>query len=180
MRKTIGSLLFVLLVGGCTATGSARYSASATAPRMVYIDDSVQVVEDYDEPVFYLSNMYWRFEGGVWYQSRTHTSGWIRVASPPPQIVRIDRPAIYVHYKGKARAEERHEANENRREDRQDAKDVRHEEKQEHREEKQDVKQEKREEKQDARQDKREEKQDAKQDKREEKQDKHDAKKDKK
>ena len=86
MRKSFSSLLFVLLVGGCAASGSARYSASVTTPNLVYVSPGVQVIEDYDEPIFYSSNMYWRYDGGVWYQSRYHTSGWVRVASPPAPI----------------------------------------------------------------------------------------------
>ena len=65
MKKSISSLLFVLLVGGCAASGSARYSASVTTPRLVYVSAGVQVIEDYDEPIFYSSNMYWRYDGGV-------------------------------------------------------------------------------------------------------------------
>ena len=98
MKKSISSLLFVLLPV-VAPSGSARYSASVTTPRLVYVS-VVQVIEDYDEPIFYSSNMYWRYDGGVWYQSRYHTSGWVRVTSPPAPILRIERPAMYVHYRG--------------------------------------------------------------------------------
>lgn len=150
MRKSFSSLLFVLLVGGCAASGSARYSASVTTPRLVYVSPGVQVIEDYDEPIFYSSNMYWRHDGGVWYQSRYHTSGWVRVASPPAPIVRIERPAMYVHYRGSAQATtvSRPHA-EDKREIKEDRREIKQEKREERREEKRDQREERREEKQD-------------------------------
>jgi hypothetical protein len=158
MRNLFSSLLFVIATGAvgtaCTATGSARYSASATMPTMVYISPGVQVIEDYEEPIFYSSNVYWRFNGGVWYQSRSYTGGWVRVTRPPATIVRIERPSMYVHYRASAHGaaqanaqpaamqQERREAQAERREEK-------HEAQQERREEKREDKQERREEKHD-------------------------------
>jgi hypothetical protein len=167
MRKSFSSLLFVLLVGGCAASGSARYSASATTPRLVYVSEGVQVIEDYDEPIFYSSNMYWRYDGGVWYQSRYHTNGWVRVSSPPPPILRIEQPAMYVHYHASAHATA---AGEGQAGDKREIKEDKREMKEENRE----VKDERRE----AQQEKREDKHEDKQDKRDEKQEKHDDKQD--
>ena len=140
MQKSISSLLFVLLVGGCAASGSARYSASVTTPRLVYVSAGVQVIEDYDEPIFYSSNMYWRYDGGVWYQSRYHTTGWVRVATPPAPILRIERPTMYVHYHGRAQAtvEDKREIKEDRREIQQEKREEKREDKQDKREDKQD------------------------------------------
>lgn len=145
MQKSISSLLFVLLVGGCAASGSAGYSASVTTPRMVYVSAGVQVIEDYDEPIFYSSNMYWRYDGGVWYQSRYHTTGWVRVATPPAPILRIERPTMYVHYRGSAQAT----VTPSRAEDKREIQEDRRELQQEKREEKREIQQEKREEKRD-------------------------------
>jgi hypothetical protein len=158
MQKSISSLLFVLLVGGCAASGSARYSASVTTPRMVYVSAGVQVIEDYDEPIFYSSNMYWRYDGGVWYQSRYHTSGWVRVATPPAPILRIERPTAYVHYHGSAQAtvEDKREIKEDRRELQQDKREEQREIQQEKREEQREIQQERREEKREDKQDKQE------------------------
>jgi len=152
MMKSISSLLFVLLVGGCAASGSARYNASVTTPRLVYVSAGVQVIEDYDEPIFYSSNMYWRYDGGVWYQSRYHTSGWVRVTSPPAPILRIERPAMYVHYRGSAhanaaaRADDKREMKEDKREMKEDKREMK--------EEQREAQQEKREDKRDDKQDK--------------------------
>jgi hypothetical protein len=161
MRKLFSSLLFVFVIAtvgtACTATGSARYSASATMPTMVYIGPGVQVIEDYEEPVFYSSNVYWRFNGGVWYQSRTYTGGWVRVTSPPSAIVRIQRPSMYVHYRASARGgaqanaqpaaaqQPRAEAQAERREEKQEAQQERREDKQERREDKQERREDKQE-----------------------------------
>jgi hypothetical protein len=165
MKKSISSLVFVLLVGGCAASGSARYSASATAPRLVYVSAGVQVIEDYHEPIFYSSSMYWRYDGGVWYQSRYHTSGWVRVTSPPAPILRIERPAMYVRYHGSARATGAGQA---RAADKREIKEERREMKEERREERREAQQE-------AQQERREDKRDDKQDRRDDKHDRQDA-----
>lgn len=121
MRKHSRSLWFVVAIAAgvpaCMASGSARYSASATAtmPTMVSISPGVQVIEDYDEPVFYSSDAYWRYDGGVWYQSHTYTGGWARVSVAPAAIVSIQQPSMYVHYHASASvgahaaSDERHE-----------------------------------------------------------------------
>jgi hypothetical protein len=167
MKKSISLLLFAVLVAACAASGSARYSASATTPRLVYVSAGVQVIEDYDEPIFYSSNMYWRYDGGVWYQSRYHTSGWVRVTSPPAPILRIERPAMYVHYHGSAHA---NAAGEARADDKREMK----EEKREMKEEKREMKEERRDAQQEQREEKRDEKREEKRD--EKRSDKQDAK----
>ena len=167
MQKVLGSLLFVLVAGAaataCTATGSARYSASATMPTMVYVSPGVQVIEDYDEPVFYSSNVYWRYNGGVWYQSRAYTGGWVRVSTPPAAIVRIQQPAMYVHYRASARGGAQANANPTpvqQQERREEKREIQQERREEKREDKQERREEKREDKQERREDKREDKQD--------------------
>jgi hypothetical protein len=152
MEKTLNTLLFALVVSAagtaCTATGSAHYRASATMPSMVYIGPDVQVIEDYDEPVFYSSNVYWRYNGGVWYQSRSHTGGWVRVrTTPPTAIVRIQQPAMYVHYRASAHGGAQTNAS---------AQQEHHETQAEHREEKREEKEERREDKQERHDDKHE------------------------
>ncbi len=187
MRNVFSSLLFVVAIGAvgtaCTATGTARYSASATMPSMVYISPGVQVIEDYEEPVFYSSNVYWRYNGGIWYQSRTYTGGWVRVSAPPQAIVSIQRPQMYVRYRASARggaqagpAPVQQQRREERREDMQE----RREDQQERREDKREAQEERREDKQEKREDKqerKEDKQERREDKQERREDKHDNKK---
>lgn len=97
------SLLFLSLAGGCVASGQAGYTASATvsAPEMVVISPGVQVVANYDEPIFYSDNYYWRYEGGFWLRSRSHSGGFVRY-TPPRAILSIERPSAYIRYRGSA------------------------------------------------------------------------------
>jgi hypothetical protein len=99
MRK----LIFAILLGtGCMGGGSASYRATATVstpmPDMVYVDNNVQVIADYDEPVFYTDGYYWRYYGNTWYRSDYYTGGWV-YASPPRALLRIERPHTYVRYR---------------------------------------------------------------------------------
>jgi hypothetical protein len=96
-------------MGGCVASGQAGYSANAevTAPELVSIDSDVQVIADYDEPIFYSGNYYWRYDSGAWYRSQNHTRGWVRFDNAPVAIRRIDRPSAYIHYRGSASASAR-------------------------------------------------------------------------
>src|SRR5262249_38835090 len=67
-------------------------------PDLVTVSPGVQVIADYDEPIFYSDGFYWRFYSGVWYRSTYYTGGWA-YARPPAAIVRIDRPYAYAHYR---------------------------------------------------------------------------------
>jgi hypothetical protein len=157
MRNTISSLVFTFVVGtaatACTASGSAQYSASATMPSMVYISPGVQVIEDYDQPVFYSSSFYWHYNDGLWYRSRSYTGGWVRVTAAPAAIVRIQQPSMYVHYhasaSGDAQANGRATAVQQ---------EQHHEAQEEHRDEKREVQQERRDDKQERHDDKQERK----------------------
>jgi hypothetical protein len=85
---------------GCAAR--ADYSGSVSnegyGPDLVYAAPGVQVIADYDEPIFFTDGFYWRFDGGSWYRSGSYTGGWA-FATPPAAVTRIDRPRDYVHYR---------------------------------------------------------------------------------
>ena len=70
----------------------------------VYVNPNVQVIEDYDYPVFYSNNLYWRNEGGIWYSSSYHDRGWVTGVEAPVYIRSIDRPTQYVHYRANVHA----------------------------------------------------------------------------
>ena len=136
------SVVVVGLAAGCAGSGQVTYSADYQAPRLVEISPGVQVIADYDEPIFYSDDYYWRNEGGVWYRSKRHTSGWARAELVPPRIQTIERPSMYIHYRGEvAVPESRHDMHEDAeehhkqiKEERKEAKEARKEAKEERKE----------------------------------------------
>jgi hypothetical protein len=81
------------------APAAAPVAAADPAPDLVEAAPGVQVIADYDAPVFYTGGHYWRHDGTRWYSSATYTGGWELNAAPPTAIVHIDRPERFVHYK---------------------------------------------------------------------------------
>ena len=93
-------------LSGCYAEGDVGASATypqatvyASTPDLVTVSPGVQVVADYDEPVFYTDGFYWRFYDGYWYRSNNYYSGWYFYERPPVAVLRIDRPYAYAHYR---------------------------------------------------------------------------------
>jgi hypothetical protein len=91
---------------GCYAEGDVGASATypqggvyASSPDLVTVSPGVQVVADYDEPVFFHDNFYWRFYDGYWYRSNNYYSGWYYYERPPVAVLRIERPYAYAHYR---------------------------------------------------------------------------------
>jgi hypothetical protein len=86
------------LMTGCAATVTAdAYPPGAYSPDLVYVSPGVQVIADYNEPIFYSDGFYWRFYGNTWYRSTYYGGGWV-YARPPVAVLRIDRPYAYAHY----------------------------------------------------------------------------------
>jgi hypothetical protein len=104
MRLLLTATLLAVFATGCyaTTTGSVGYSGTVTAttvaPDLVYVSPGVQVIADYDEPVFYSDGFYWRETGGVWYRSSYHTGGWA-YAAPPRAVISIGNRGYYRHYR---------------------------------------------------------------------------------
>ncbi len=94
----LAGLFSLVMASACVVRGTVR--TRTTQPSMVLVSDGVYVIEDYDEPVFYSDNYYWRYSGNVWYRSSYHTGGWVRWSNVPNRVYRIDRPHTYVHYRG--------------------------------------------------------------------------------
>ncbi|HSD87513.1 MAG TPA: hypothetical protein VLB44_08355 [Kofleriaceae bacterium] len=93
-------------MAGCTAQGQVQYAGEADV-QLVELSPGVQVIADYDEPVFYSESYYWRYDNGVWYRSPYHSRGWVRVQTVPVAIRQIDQPRRYVHYHAQAGMEVR-------------------------------------------------------------------------
>ena len=89
-----GALVVALAALGAFAPGIAGpvptpvLAFVASTPDLVYVSPGVYVIADYAEPVFYASNYYWRYDGGVWYRSRSYTGGWM-LSYDVPIAVRV-------------------------------------------------------------------------------------------
>src|SRR5437879_5375693 len=89
-------------IAGCFSEESGYVGVGYAAPSYAYVAPGVQVVADYDYPVFYSDNYYWRYDGGVWYRSGMYNGGWAVAYDVPVGVRRIDRPNAYAHYHGNA------------------------------------------------------------------------------
>jgi hypothetical protein len=79
--------------------GTVAYSASgSTDAELVEVNPGVYAVANYDEPVFYNDNYYWRLNSGHWYRSNSYRGGWVN-ATPPRAVISIDRPQRYARYR---------------------------------------------------------------------------------
>lgn len=96
----LAAIAAAALSAGCFGTVgySARVSSAGYGPDLVYAAPGIQVIADYDEPIFFADSSYWRFDGVRWYRSSYYTGGWI-YATPPAAVLRIDRPRSFVHYR---------------------------------------------------------------------------------
>ncbi|HET9620174.1 MAG TPA: hypothetical protein VFP84_02320 [Kofleriaceae bacterium] len=66
---------------------------------LVEVSPGVEVVADYDEPVFFADNAYWSYRGGIWYTSGWYRGGWVRAGRVPDRVVHIDHPEGFRHYR---------------------------------------------------------------------------------
>ncbi len=104
MRGTLIALALALFAGCYTEAdvGGGAYVAGGPGvyaePGLVEVSPGVQVIADYDYPVFYTGGLYWRQFGGVWYSSTVYTGGWGVAYNVPVGIRGIARPEAYVHY----------------------------------------------------------------------------------
>lgn len=96
----LAAIAAATLAAGCfgTASYSASVSSDSYGPDLVYAAPGVQVIADYDEPIFFADRLYWRFDGVRWYRSFSYTGGWV-YATPPAVVLRIGRPHDFVHYR---------------------------------------------------------------------------------
>lgn len=98
-----------LLVGALLSTASCY--AEDPAPQyagqgdddgtgdLVEVSPGVEVVADYNEPVFFADDYYWVNRGGVWYSSTWYGGGWNVGRRPPERIVGVRNPGTYTHYR---------------------------------------------------------------------------------
>jgi len=105
MRLTLMTAILSSALAGCLASGTGtadvQYGGGVevSTPDLVEVSPGVQVVADYDEPVFYTDGFYWRFYNNGWYRSNYYASGWSYYDRPPVAVLSIDRPYAYSHYR---------------------------------------------------------------------------------
>lgn len=77
-------------------------------PPLVVVQPGIQVVENWDEEVFYTGGFYWVHRDGYWYRATSPRARWVYVEPRrvPPGLVRMP-PGQYKHYRGKAWKEHR-------------------------------------------------------------------------
>jgi hypothetical protein len=105
--KTLLTLSFLaaLAATGCFSEESGYgYTTgyASVSPGLVYVSPGVQVIADYDYPVFYSDNYYWRYDNGLWYRSGGYNGGWVAWGDVPYGVRSINQPYNYVHYRGNA------------------------------------------------------------------------------
>jgi len=99
IRTMRGWMLVVGLGAGCYA-GEAQYSGTATiTPDLAYVAPGVQVIADYDEPIFFADGFYWWSVDGHWYRSTYYTGGWAYAPSPPVVVLGLRDPFRYRRYR---------------------------------------------------------------------------------
>jgi hypothetical protein len=109
-------------------------------PRLVLVEPGVQVVDNYDEEVYFVDGFYWHHNGPNWYRTNAYTGGWVQVEPRivPPRIAVYEpgrfrrwhgsdeqRRELRVWHEGRERREERIEDRHERREDRRDVREER-------------------------------------------------------
>lgn len=86
--------------GGCyTDDGAPQYAEDDGGGDLVEVSPGVEVVADYDEPVFFADDYYWVNRGGIWYSSGWYGGGWVRAGRVPEHIRGIEHPEVYRHYR---------------------------------------------------------------------------------
>ena len=97
-------LLCSALLAGCySEEPDVVYGGSVgvgAAPGLVAISPGVEVIADYDYPVFYSDGLYWRYDGGSWYQSTYWGGGWGVAYNVPYGVRGISNPGAYTHWRG--------------------------------------------------------------------------------
>jgi hypothetical protein len=101
MRSSLAPIVLSLaLAAGCARTaGRGSVAVTAPPPDLVAAGSGVQVIADYDEPIFFADGFYWWFFDGAWYRSASYTSGWAYIATPPAVIVQIRAPHRFRFYR---------------------------------------------------------------------------------
>lgn len=66
---------------------------------LVEVSPGVEVIADWDEPIFFVDNVYWVNRGGMWYRSGWYGGGWVHADVVPEGVRGIPHPETYAHYR---------------------------------------------------------------------------------
>jgi hypothetical protein len=104
LRTILISALFATAAAGCySEEPDVAYGGGGdtyAAPGLVEVSPGVDVIADYDYPVFYSDGFYWRYDGGIWYQSGFYNRGWGVAYNVPFGVRGIRNPGGYAHFHG--------------------------------------------------------------------------------
>ncbi|HEX9292032.1 MAG TPA: hypothetical protein VF904_21125 [Anaeromyxobacteraceae bacterium] len=106
----LSALVVSLVPAAARAQVDVRFQvALPVAPPLVTIQPGIQVVENYDEEVFFTGGYYWVRRDAGWYRARGPRAAFVFVQPRrvPPGLVRLP-PGQYKHWrKAEAKAERR-------------------------------------------------------------------------
>ncbi|MHB8877991.1 MAG: hypothetical protein ACYC8T_30210 [Myxococcaceae bacterium] len=72
-------------------------------PTLVVVEPGVQVVQDYDDEVFFVDGWYWHRRGPHWYRTQVHTGGWVLAEPRHVPVVIVKSPVgRYRRWRGPA------------------------------------------------------------------------------
>jgi len=110
MRHVLPCLLAAALASGCAGSYDYDYGYTSyySTPDLAYVGNGVYAVTDWNEPVFYADDYYWRYNSGLWYRSPFYYGDWQYYAHPPRAVLQIDRPYNYVRYRPYPRGDYRY------------------------------------------------------------------------
>jgi hypothetical protein len=142
MKTLLAALLFALPAFAQIHVDVSLPSILFPAPpHLVVVEPGVQVVENYDEEVFFVDNFYWHHRGPHWYRTNAHNGAWVLVEPRfVPERIAIYEPGRFRRWRGseperrewnewheRRNREHREERREERREDRHERREDRRE-----------------------------------------------------
>jgi hypothetical protein len=71
----------------------------APAPDLITISPDVQVIANYQEPIFFTDGFYWRETDRGWYRSTSYNNGWSYHADAPYRVRNIENRGSYRNYR---------------------------------------------------------------------------------
>ena len=129
------ALLFALALSAVPALARAQVGVQIhiglpVAPPLVVVQPGVQVVENYDEEVFFTNGWYWCRRDNGWFRARTPRASFVYVEPRhvPRAIYRLP-PGQYKHWRRAEARAERHEWKEHEKAERREWKEERKHEK---------------------------------------------------